>query len=117
MTVMPRRNRPTPPRTEIAVDTHAPSACRDSHLRHPLPGCCRVKPRQDDRGRSQIPSCRALDTNVDGLDDGSDYESSQSREPPCRKESAALRPPGAEPTVLNPVSEVGSRSGCCSRRE
>src|SRR5262249_28757474 len=35
MTVMPSRNRPIPPRTEIAVDTRAFSVCRDAiRLQH-----------------------------------------------------------------------------------
>src|SRR6516164_9703050 len=32
MTLMPRRNRPTPPRTEIVVDMRAPPGCYDSQV-------------------------------------------------------------------------------------
>src|SRR5215831_21088525 len=44
MTLMPSRNRPTPPRTEIVVDIRAPSRCFGRALR--LAGQCRAHCRQ-----------------------------------------------------------------------
>src|SRR5215468_3319950 len=41
ITLMPSRNRPTPPRTEIVVDMHGPPGCNDSQVsqRHEAEAC------------------------------------------------------------------------------